>query len=77
LFQYQEISYSFELIISPILPPQGEPQAVIVMGHLTAEMEMLREIAEQVEAAISLAKLYREVEQAILVILPLRMINNN
>ena len=30
----------------------------------TAEMEMLREIAEQVEAAISLAKLYREVEQA-------------
>ncbi|MEL6442107.1 MAG: ATP-binding protein [Cyanobacteria bacterium J06621_8] len=30
----------------------------------TAEMEMLREIAEQVEAAVSLAKLYREVEQA-------------
>ncbi|MEM8830342.1 MAG: ATP-binding protein [Cyanobacteria bacterium P01_G01_bin.19] len=30
----------------------------------TAEMEMLQEIAEQVEAAISLAKLYREVEQA-------------
>ncbi|WP_229641060.1 sensor histidine kinase [Waterburya agarophytonicola] len=30
----------------------------------TAEMEMLKEIAEQVEAAISLAKLYREVEQA-------------
>lgn len=30
----------------------------------TTEMEMLREIAEQVEAAISLAKLYREVEQA-------------
>ncbi len=30
----------------------------------TAEMEMLREIAEQVEAAISLAQLYREVEQA-------------
>jgi signal transduction histidine kinase len=30
----------------------------------TAEMEMLREIAEQVEAAISLAKLYQEVEQA-------------
>jgi len=29
-----------------------------------AEIEMLREIAEQVEAAISLAKLYREVEQA-------------
>ena len=30
----------------------------------TAEMEMLKEIAEQVDAAISLAKLYREVEQA-------------
>ena len=30
----------------------------------TTEMEMLKEIAEQVEAAISLAKLYREVEQA-------------
>ena len=30
----------------------------------TAEMEMLKEIAEHVEAAISLAKLYREVEQA-------------
>ncbi|BAZ46791.1 GAF sensor signal transduction histidine kinase [Chondrocystis sp. NIES-4102] len=30
----------------------------------TAEMEMLREISEQVEAAISLAKLYGEVEQA-------------
>jgi len=30
----------------------------------TAEMEMLREIAEQVEAAVSLARLYREVEQA-------------
>jgi signal transduction histidine kinase len=40
LFRYQEWSLAFELIISPILPPEGEPIAVLVMGHLLKETEV-------------------------------------
>ena len=40
LFQYQEQSFPLELIISPILPPKGEPTTVLVMGHLLNETEM-------------------------------------
>ena len=40
LFKSGEYSFSFELVISPILPFQGEPVAVLVMGHLLEEMEM-------------------------------------
>lgn len=40
LFRYQDWSLAFELIISPILPPQGEAIAVLVMGHLLQETEI-------------------------------------
>ena len=40
LFQYQEHSFAFELIISPILPPEGEAVTVLVMGRLLPETEM-------------------------------------
>lgn len=66
LFQYQDFSYSFELIISPILPPQGEPQAVMVMGHLLRETEMFSFAQNEVPAAIySYQKLLNQVVQQI------------
>jgi signal transduction histidine kinase len=34
LFTFQERSFLFELVISPILPAAGQPQSVLVMGHL-------------------------------------------
>ncbi|MGF1539626.1 MAG: ATP-binding protein [Pleurocapsa sp.] len=40
LFQSGEYSFSFELVISPILPLQGEPIAVLVMGHSLEKTEM-------------------------------------
>ncbi len=40
LFKCGKYSLSFELVISPILPPQGEPVAVLVMGHLLEKTEM-------------------------------------
>ncbi len=40
IFQYQEFSFSLELVISPILPIRGEPTLVMVMGHLLNETEM-------------------------------------
>ena len=40
LFQCNRASCSFELVISPILPTNGEPQAVLVIGHLLDEVEM-------------------------------------
>ena len=62
LFQYGKISYSFELVISPILPPQGEPQAVMVMGHLLEEAEMFSFTEDEAPAAIySYQKLLSEV----------------
>ena len=39
-FQYQEQSFPLELILSPILPSQGEPTTVLAMGHLLAESEI-------------------------------------
>jgi signal transduction histidine kinase len=66
LFQYQDFSYSFELIISPILPPQGEPQAVMVMGHLLSETEMFSFTENEAPAAIySYQKLLSQVVQQI------------
>jgi len=66
LFQCGEISYSFELIISPILPPQGKPQAVMVMGHLLEEAEMFSFTENEAPAAIySYQKLLSQVVQQI------------
>jgi signal transduction histidine kinase len=39
LFEYQGRSLPFELAISPILPQEGKPQAVLVMGRLLNEAE--------------------------------------
>ena len=52
LFQCDRASYSFELVISPILPPSGEPQAVLVMGHLLDEVEMFSFAEDEAPAAI-------------------------
>ncbi|MGB5633111.1 MAG: ATP-binding protein [Waterburya sp.] len=52
LFQCDKTSYSFELIISPILPPQGEPEAVMVIGHLLEEAEMFSFAEDEAPAAI-------------------------
>ncbi|ELS01990.1 signal transduction histidine kinase [Xenococcus sp. PCC 7305] len=38
--QYQEQSFPLELIVSPILPSQGDPTTVLVMGHLLKESEI-------------------------------------
>ncbi|MEY2859358.1 MAG: hypothetical protein RLZZ74_3671 [Cyanobacteriota bacterium] len=66
LFHCGEISYSFELIISPILPSEGEPQTVIVMGHLLAEAEMFSFAENEAPAAIySYQKLLSQVVQQI------------
>jgi signal transduction histidine kinase len=66
LFQCHEVCYSFELIISPILPPQGEPQAVMVMGHLLSETEMFSFTENEAPAAIySYQKLLSQVVQQI------------
>lgn len=40
LFRYQDRSFAFELVISPILPLEGEPTTVLVMGHLLKETEV-------------------------------------
>ena len=66
LFQCGEVSYSFELIISPILPSQGEPTTVIVMGHLLEETEMFSFVENDAPAAIySYQKLLSQVVQQI------------
>jgi signal transduction histidine kinase len=39
LFKYQEQFLPFELVISPILPSQGEPISVLVIGHLLKDSE--------------------------------------
>lgn len=52
LFQCGHTSYSFELVISPILPPTGEPQAVLVIGHLLDEVEMFSFAEDEAPAAI-------------------------
>ncbi len=40
LFCYREFSFTFELVISPILPEQGEASTVLIMGRLLPETEM-------------------------------------
>ena len=65
LFRSGSTSYSFELVISPILPPQGEPQAVLVMGHLL-ETEMFSFAEDEAPAAIySYQKLLNQVVRQI------------
>jgi signal transduction histidine kinase len=38
--RYDNQCFSFELVISPILPPQGDPQLVLVMGHHLGQGEI-------------------------------------
>ena len=52
LFQCDRASFSFELVISPILPPNGEPKAVLVMGHLLDEVQMFSFAEDEAPAAI-------------------------
>ena len=52
LFQCGQTSYSFELVISPILPPVGEPETVLVIGHLLDEVEMFSFSKHEAPAAI-------------------------
>ena len=52
LFQCGKYSCSFELVISPILPSEGEPQAVLVMGHLLDDVEMFSFAEDEAPAAI-------------------------
>jgi signal transduction histidine kinase len=40
LFQYQTQSLPFELVITPILPPQGKSELVLVIGHRLSEQEI-------------------------------------
>lgn len=40
LFSHQQQSFSFELVVSPILKTTGEPTAVLAMGRLLGEAEM-------------------------------------
>lgn len=39
-FNHQNQSFCFELVISPILIPQGDPETVLVMGHLFNETDV-------------------------------------
>jgi signal transduction histidine kinase len=62
LFQCVDKSYSFELVISPILPIKGEPQTVLVMGHLLQAAEMFSFAENEPPAAIySYQKLLNQV----------------
>ena len=66
LFQCGKASYSFELVISPILPPVGEAQAVLVMGHLLQESTMFSFAHNEPPAAIySYQKLLNQVVRKI------------
>lgn len=62
LFHCGKTTYSFELVISPILPPKGEPQAVMVMGHMLEEAEMFSFTEDDAPGAVySYQKLLNEV----------------
>ena len=62
LFECGSSSYSFELVISPILPPEGKPNRVLVMGHIVEEAEMFSFTEGEVPAAIySYQKLLNQV----------------
>lgn len=52
LFQCGKFSCSFELVISPILPTEGEPQTVLVIGHLLDNAEMFSFAEDEAPAAI-------------------------
>ena len=66
LFRSDSTSYSFELVISPILPPQGEPQTVLVMGHLLEKAEMFSFAEDEAPATIySYQKLLNQVVRQI------------
>jgi signal transduction histidine kinase len=66
LFRSGADSYPFELVISPILPPHGEPQAVLVMGHLLEKAEMFSFGEDEAPAAIySYQKLLSQVVRKI------------
>ena len=66
LFRSGSTSYSFELVISPILPPHGEPQTVLVMGHLLENAEMFSFAEDEAPAAIySYQKLLNQVVRQI------------
>ena len=66
LFRFNSISYSFELVISPILPDRGEPQTVLVMGHLLEKAEMFSFAQDEAPAAIySYQKLLNQVVRQI------------
>ncbi|MGK7932417.1 MAG: ATP-binding protein [Microcystaceae cyanobacterium] len=39
-FSYKNQSFCFELVISPILPTQGDPKTVLGMGHLLSDKEI-------------------------------------
>lgn len=45
LFSHQQQSFSFELVVSPILSTKGEPTAVLAMGRLLGETEFSDSIA--------------------------------
>ena len=62
LFQCGATSHSFELVISPVLSANREPQAVLVMGHLLEEEEMFSFAQDETPAAIySYQKLLNQV----------------
>lgn len=66
LFRSGSTSYSFELVISPILPPQGEPQTVLVLGHLLEKAEMFSFAEDEAPATIySYQKLLNQVVRQI------------
>ena len=66
LFRSGSTSYSFELVISPILPIQGEPQTVLVMGHLLKKAEMFSFAEDEAPATIySYQKLLNQVVRQI------------
>ncbi|MGD1920743.1 MAG: GAF domain-containing protein, partial [Pleurocapsa sp.] len=66
LFQCGEVSHSFELVISPILSANIEPQAVLVMGHLLEEAKMFSFTQDEVPSAIySYQKLLNQVVRKI------------
>ena len=66
LFRSSSTSYSFELVISPILPLEGQPQTVLVMGHLLERAEMFSFAEDEAPAAIySYQKLLNQVVRQI------------
>ena len=62
LFDCLGTSYSFELVIAPVLPSEGKPSRVLVMGHALEETEMFSFTKDEVPAAIySYQKLLNQV----------------